>query len=141
MHHALRSARGAGGVHDEERMAERKLLELQLGQLIQLVAARRQEVVDEDAEEAEDDCQAKNMIKTCVFAVQDRFQLVHMGDLDHNAAPVGDFGEVGLLFGASVRNNHHFLQVWKACADKRKKSCIRFLANITHKKIFQQKKE
>lgn len=65
MHHALWSARGAGRVHDEERMAERKLLELQLGQLIQLVAARRQEVVDEDAEEAEDGCQAKNMMRFC----------------------------------------------------------------------------
>lgn len=39
-------------------MAEWQLLELQLGQLIQLVAARRQEVVDEDAEEVEDGCQA-----------------------------------------------------------------------------------
>lgn len=54
MDHAFRSAGGAGGVHDEERVAEWKLLELQLRQLVQLVAARRQEVVDEDAEGVED---------------------------------------------------------------------------------------
>lgn len=59
VHHAFWSARGARGVHDEQRVAERKLLELQLGQLIQLVAAGRQEVVDEDAEKVGDGCQIK----------------------------------------------------------------------------------
>lgn len=52
--HAFGSARGARGIHDEQRMAERKLLELQLGQLIQVVAAGSQEVVDEHAEKVED---------------------------------------------------------------------------------------
>lgn len=54
--HAFRSARGARGIHDEQRMAERKLLELQLGQLMQLVAAGSQEVVDKHAEKVEDGC-------------------------------------------------------------------------------------
>lgn len=39
----------------------------------------------------------------------------------YHDAPVGDLGEVGVLFGASVRNNHHLLQVWKAYAEKRRR--------------------
>lgn len=108
--HAFRSARRARGVHDEERVAERKLLKLQLGQLIQLIATRRQEVVDEDAGEGSRRLLKKNIY---VFSVvQNRF--VHLGVLYNDDAPVGDFGEVNLLFGASIRNHHHFLQVWQA---------------------------
>lgn len=68
--HAFGSPGGAWRVHDEQRMAEGKLLKLQLRLLIQLVATRCQEVVDEYAERGEDGCRWWKMIKTYIFSIE-----------------------------------------------------------------------
>lgn len=45
--HAFRSSSGSRWVHDEQRMAERKLLKLQLRKRVALATPRRQEIINE----------------------------------------------------------------------------------------------